>query len=66
MILSTRFRFFAFKMDAAIFARCRCSPTHHKEVFDICGDEPVIRSKHQFLDSLMELLSWIQDVAVCR
>ena len=31
--------------------------THHIEVFDICGDEPVIRSKHEFLDSLMELFN---------
>ena len=50
------FRSFTFKMDAAIFARYWCSPTT-MEVFDICGDELVIRSKHQFLDSLMELFN---------
>ena len=36
--------------------------THHQEVFDIYVDELVIRSKHQFLDSLMELVNWIRDV----
>ena len=56
MIPPTRFRSFAFKMDAAFFAKVLVL-THHKEVFDICGDEPVTSSKHQLLDSLMELFN---------
>ena len=56
MILPTRFSVFHIQ-DGCSHLRQVLVLTHHNEVFDICGDELVIRSKHQFLDSLMEFFN---------